>query len=273
MKHLVKTIGLAGRTALCYVEQGEPTGMPVILLHGITDSWRSFEIVLPHLPPSLHVFALTQRGHGGGDTTAHSYRTRDFAADVAAFMQVQGIGRALIVGHSMGATNAMRLAIDHPQRTLALVLAGSFASFSDKPDLIAFVNSEVARLADPIHPEFARDWQQSTLAQKVPAQFFATMVSECMRMPARVWRAAFNGLLEDDFVGELQHIDVPTLLLWGQRDAFCPRADQQLLLNSIAGSRLVTYPDAGHALHWEEPERFAADLVAFARSLAVKTTA
>ena len=94
-----------------------------------------------------------------------------------------------------------------------------------------------------------------------------------MRMPARVWRAAFNGLLEDDFAGELQHIEAPTLLVWGQRDAFCAHADQQQLLNSIPGSRLVTYPDAGHALHWEEPEGFAADLVAFARNLAVTTPA
>ena len=44
--------------------------------------------------------------------------------------------------------------------------------------------------------------------------------------------------------------------------------DQDALLAAIAGSRLVVYESAGHALHWEEPERFAADLVAFAESLA-----
>ena len=49
---------------LPYVERGDPAGIPVVFLHGITDSWRSFQLVLPHLPPSIRALALTQRGHG-----------------------------------------------------------------------------------------------------------------------------------------------------------------------------------------------------------------
>ena len=48
------------------------------------------------------------------------------------------------------------------------------------------------------------------------------------------------------------------------------RRGQEALTAAIAGSRLVVYPDAGHGLHWEEPERFAADLTAFAKDLAVR---
>ena len=59
----------------------------------------------------------------------------------------------------------------------------------------------------------------------------------------------------------------PTLIVWGDRDALSPRRDQDALLTTISGSRLVVYEGAGHALHWEQPERFAADLVAFAKSL------
>ena len=64
------------------VEQGGRGGTALLLLHGITDTWRSFEPVLPWLPDEWHVVALTQRGHGGSDAAA-SYRTRDFAADAA----------------------------------------------------------------------------------------------------------------------------------------------------------------------------------------------
>jgi alpha-beta hydrolase superfamily lysophospholipase len=56
-------------------------GVPVILLHGITDSWRSFEPVLPHLPASIRAFALSQRGHGDSERPAAGYHPRDFAAD------------------------------------------------------------------------------------------------------------------------------------------------------------------------------------------------
>lgn len=61
---------------------------------------------------------------------------------------------------------------------------------------------------------------------------------------------------------------MPTLLVWGDRDAFCFRSDQEALLKAIPGSQLVVYEGAGHGLHWEEPERFAADLVSFATGLA-----
>jgi pimeloyl-ACP methyl ester carboxylesterase len=57
------------------------------------------------------------------------------------------------------------------------------------------------------------------------------------------------------------------VIVWGDRDTLCSRADQDALLAAIPGSRLITYAGAGHALHWEEPERFAAEVATFAASL------
>lgn len=94
-------------------------------------------------------------------------------------------------------------------------------------------------------------------------------VAESLKVPARVWRAVFEGFLEDDVARELGKIKAPTLIVWGARDALSPRRDQDALVTAIAGSRLLVYERAGHGLHWEEPERFAADLVAFVRSLGV----
>ena len=52
---------------LPYVEQGDPDGTPVLLLHGITDSQRSWEPVLPLLPESIRAIAVTMRGHGDAE--------------------------------------------------------------------------------------------------------------------------------------------------------------------------------------------------------------
>ena len=52
------------RRSIPYIELGDSGGVPVLFLHGLTDSWLSFEGVLPHLPGSMHAFALSQRGHG-----------------------------------------------------------------------------------------------------------------------------------------------------------------------------------------------------------------
>jgi pimeloyl-ACP methyl ester carboxylesterase len=218
---------------------------------------------------SIHAFALTQRGHGDAGRPAAGYRTRDFAADVAAFVNAVGPGPTVVVGHSMGSTNAQRFAIDYPERTLGLVLAGAFATYRSNPAVVEFWESAVSQLTDPIDPGFVREFQEGTLAQPVPQAFLDTVVQESLKVPARVWRAAFEGFLEDDCTGELGKIKAPTLILWGARDTFCPRRDQEALLTAIADSRLVVYESAGHGLHWEEPERFAADLVAFAQSLGI----
>lgn len=259
-------IELSTGVRLSYAEQGDPTGMPVVLLHGITDSWRSFEPVLAHLPASLRVLSVTQRGHGDSDHPG-SYRTRDFAADAAAFIEALKLGPALVVGHSMGSVNAMRLAIDRPELVRGLVAAGAFAAFRTNEGVVEFHRTVIEPLRDPIDPAFAAEWQQSTMAQPVPAAFFDTVVSETLKVPSDVWRAGFAGLLEDDFSAELHRITAPTLVVWGDRDAFSPREDQSHLLETIRGSRLVIYAGAGHALHWEEPERFARDVADFATQI------
>jgi pimeloyl-ACP methyl ester carboxylesterase len=264
--YTARAVDLPGRTTLSYVEHGDRAGVSMILLHGVSDSWHSFELVLPHLPRTVRALALTQRGHGDAGRPV-SYRTRDFAADLAALVEVLGLGPAVVVGHSMGSTNALRFAIDYPELTRGLVLAGTFASYRSNGAVRELWASVVSRLADPVDAGFVREFQESTLVQPVPPSFFDTVVRESLKVPARVWRGAFEGFLEDDFVGELDRIRAPTLIVWGARDGLCSRADQEALLAAIRGTRLVAYEGAGHGLHWEEPARFAADLVAFGDSL------
>jgi pimeloyl-ACP methyl ester carboxylesterase len=102
----------------------------------------------------------------------------------------------------------------------------------------------------------------------VPGDFFETIVSQSLMVPARVWKAALEPYTRMDFSDRLAEIRVPTLLIWGDRDAFTLQAEQDSLNRAIGGSRLMTYEGTGHCPHWEEPERFAADLTAFVSRLA-----
>jgi pimeloyl-ACP methyl ester carboxylesterase len=265
---VIESVELLTRVKLQYVEQGDPSGVPVVLLHGVTDSWRSFEPVLPYLPASIRAFALTQRGHGEADCPAAGYRPQDFAADVAAFMDALDIGQAVIAGHSMGSYAARRFAMDHPERTLGLVLMGSFTNWQENPVVAGFWEDALSTLEDPIDPGFVREFQEGTLTKPVPPAFFDTIVGESLKVPARVWREAWKALMVADHSGELGGIESPTLILWGDRDVFAPRSDQETLAAAIAGSRLVVYPGAGHAFHWEEPESVADDLATFAGKVA-----
>lgn len=264
---LLKTVQLPGEISLSYTEQGDPAGVPVLFLHGVTDSWRSFEPVLPFLPDSIHAFALTQRGHGDSSHPATGYRFHDFAEDVAAFMDAINLKKAVIVGHSMGSVVAQHFAIDYPERIMGLALIGTFACLANNPAVQEFCDTVISTLTEPVSEDVVREFQQSTLAQPISQDYFETVVQESLKVPARVWKAAFTGFLQDDFKSEIGNIQSPTLIIWGDKDIFCPESDQHLLVNAISDSWLAVYSGAGHAVHWEYPERFAADLIEFVQNL------
>jgi non-heme chloroperoxidase len=258
-----KVIVLPTGVRLEYVERGAPDGAPVIFLHGVTDSWRSFEGLLPLLPPHLRAFAISVRGHGESSRPNDGYRFTDMSGDLLAFMDAMGLQAAAIVGHSMGSSIAQRFVIDHPSRVWALVLMGAFATYRGE-EMREFVARDIRPLRDPISREFADAWQRSTLARPMDPMHFEAVVDETLKVPAFVWRAAFDGFLRtDDMVDGLTAVRVPTLLLWGARDAYTDRNGQDRLHAAIPHSRLIIYETAGHALHWEDPKTCTADISAF----------
>jgi pimeloyl-ACP methyl ester carboxylesterase len=257
----VRSVKLHHGVELPYAEQGNPAGVPLLLLHAIADSWRIFEPVLNHLPESIHAFVPTQRGHGDASRPAEGYTPRDFAADLLAFMDALGIGRAVIAGGSSGGFIARRFAIDHPERTLGLALLGSPATLQNKAGVLKVWDTTISKLADPVDPAFVRNFVASTIPSWVPAESAELLVHESMKVPAHVWKATFKGLLLDDAFQELGRIHVPTLIVWGEQDSILPRSDQEALAAAIAGSRLVVYPGVGHLIYWEQPARVAFDLV------------
>jgi pimeloyl-ACP methyl ester carboxylesterase len=93
------------------------------------------------------------------------------------------------------------------------------------------------------------------------------MIAESRKAPARVWQDGFAGLFTDEHVARLGDIQAPTLLVWGDQDAFVPVSDPRHLLFTIGSARLEVYRNVGHAVHWEKPARVAADLVAFIEEL------
>lgn len=269
MGPVVKSVELSNGVGLPYAEQGDPAGRPVLLLHGFGDSWRSFALVLGHLPESIHAFALTLRGHGDASRPSTGYGIRDFAADLAEFQDVLDLRAAVIVGHSMGSAVAIRFALDQPARTMGLVLVGASPTMGSTSAAREFWDSTVSKLTDPVNADLVRGMTESTLAKPVPRDFLDAAIREGLKVPAFVWKAAFQSRwrLEGDYSTDLGKIKAPTLLVWGDQDARYPRADQEVLKSAIASARLLVYRGAGHLLHWEEPQRFASDLVTFVESL------
>ena len=258
---------VSGEERLPYVVRGASRGVPVAFLHGFAGSWRSFASVLPHLPSGIRAIAPTLRGHGDASKPPSGYGVQDFADDVAGLLDGLQVEAAVVVGHSMGGAVAQRFALDHPGRTLGLVLAASSVPAGEVPAVRSFYEDVVTGLSDPVDPALLRSFIATTLARPIPESVYQVLLEDARRLPARVWREAFRERLDTDMSGEIHRISVPTLLVWGDRDGRTTRSEQEKLLAAVEEARLLVYEDAGHDLHLEEPERFAADVASFVREV------
>ena len=249
---------------LRYAHQGDENGIPVILLHGYTDSWFSFSQIMPLLDQKYRVYALDQRGHGESDRPVGGYAMQQFAADVVAFMDAKNIKQATIVGHSMGSLVGQHLAAQAPERVKRLVLVAT-ATTVHTNELVQQLQREINALKDPIPEKFVYDFQISTAFQPLSNDFFKTVLKESLRLPAHVWQQVMAEMMSPDVAVELKKIKTPTLILWGDKDFF-PRSEQDALVSALPNAVLKVYKDTGHALHWERPEAFATDLKTFINS-------
>jgi non-heme chloroperoxidase len=252
-----------------YSECGNPIGTPVIFLHGFTDSRHSFNYLVPKLTGDIRAIVITQRGHGQSDKPVSGYSPEDFSADLDAFMTARGLEKAIIVGHSLGSTIAQSFAILYPSKVAGLVLMGTVPYFKTNPALMEF-GSQVALLKDPVDHAFASDFQKSTLHLPIPETYLDSVINETLKVPSIVWKSVMKALLEVDYSASLKNINVPVLIIYGDKDNFSSIRDQEHFRSSIPGSRLLVYKNVGHAIHWESSGQTANDLSAFVKQIATK---
>lgn len=267
MERFSRVVDLRTGVRMPYFEQGDSSGIPLVLVHAVGDSQYIFEGLLARLPAAIHAFAPTMRGHGDASRPASGYRSSDFAGDLAAFMDAVHIEAAVIAGGSSGGLVGQRFAIDFPDRILGLVLLGAPLTLGNKPFAQGLWESTISKLSDPIDPAFVRRFTESTLSRPVPEALLDASIRESLKVPAFVWKDTLRGILADDFSSELARVAVPTLVIWGDGDTLLPREDQEAFTRLIKGARLVVYPGAGHVFYWEDPARAAADLASFTEEL------
>jgi pimeloyl-ACP methyl ester carboxylesterase len=255
---------------MSYFELGSGAGDTLILLHTDTTGaieWAWTAAALLKLDPNLHVYALDQRGSGATDlpqtqrcwSTPNLCITRaDLAADLLAFMDAKKIAKATLVGHAMGAGAARRVALDHPERVLRLILSGTGAP---PPQATATVKPLSAPL-DEMAPlgwramleEKAVKWPQGALhlrpldidpdAVRNIAQHWdisaiaAPQVVNAIAAQSAGQSLASWGTLDPTPapagpVDKLDSLTVPTLVLWGSEDAGLGRASQDRLMELL----------------------------------------
>ena len=252
-------VRLSNGITLHYAAQGPTTGPALVMLHGFTDSWFSFSRVLPLMPSEMRIVAPDLRGHGDSERPSIGYRLTDLADDVVRFIDALQIPKVVLVGHCMGSFVARKVYELVPNRVSRLVLvgAGPVMQTPVMSGLMLAINS----LTDPADESFVREFQMSCVHGPVPEPFMEAIIANSRRVPARIWKAVMQGLLESEI--NLSHPDVRTLVLGGRQDAVFSASEQMTLAREFPRGELHLIDGVGHTLHWEQPATFVNALLRF----------
>ena len=250
-----------------YHVEVQGNGPAVFLLHGFTGSSATWA---PHLA-ALRAFTTVRidfLGHGRSDTPAdmQRYGMQACVDDVLAIQKQLGLRRCAVVGYSMGGRVAMRVAMQAPECLWALVLESASPGIADAAERRARVAQD-AKLAARIRNEgvaaFADYWQALPLfasQSRLPQAARQAVRNQRLQHTADGLANSLQGLgagMQEPVLQRLRDLRLPVLLLAGALDAkYCGLANDMAIL--LPRSRVRIVPDAGHAVHLEQPAVFEA---------------
>lgn len=252
---------------LHYVDHGGDAEVSAVALHGFALNCHSFDEVAPALSDRLHWYAVDQRGHGHSDRAADlgDYSRDHMAEDIRAFIEVSGLDRPVVMGHSMGGMNAMTFAAQHPDllRALVLIDVGPGVSVDGVQQVRQFVAGPYeldsleawVEMTHQYYPFRSKEGIRKRLAvslRETPEGKMAKMFDERFR------QADFRGVA-DARAGiweTAKALTVPTLLLHGEKSPVLKREQAEEFADKVPAVRLVTIPEAGHSVAGDQPEAF-----------------
>jgi Predicted hydrolases or acyltransferases (alpha/beta hydrolase superfamily) len=243
-----------------YVEAG--SGAPLILIHGLADNIAVWDSVIPPLSARFRVIALDQIGFGRSDKPLLNYRVSTFVDFLDGFMTELKIGRASLIGNSLGGWVAADFALKHPQRVERLILsdAAGYAALAKTMDpralrALRLASREDIRYLGPLTFHDKRFYQDVDFAfkERVTAGDSYTV--------GQVLDAMIRG--DDVLDNRLQPINRPTLILWGRDDKLIPLNFGERFHQEIASSSLRIIDNCGHMPQVECPNEFAAAVLQF----------
>ena len=262
---LKKQVELPNGMRLAYVEAGNPNGEPLLLLHGYTDTSRSWSLLVPHLS-EYRLLIPDQRGHGASGAPECCYTIADFAYDARLFLDALGVKRAAVAGHSMGSMVAMAMAAEYPDRVSAIALLGSSGLVPATRGAWLFDNATGQRFPIDRNSQFMRDWDPANQPTPIDAAFAAAAREEIYAIPPQVWRGVLRELTGVLVARHSADVKARVLVLSGGKDPLFPAEHHDALLKAFPGAKARVYPGLGHNFLWEQPAAVAADLDRFLKA-------
>lgn len=242
---------------LAVFTHGDPSALPLLLVHGFPYSSRMWRNQVEALKESYHCVAYDIRGLGKSAPGEGQPTLEAMVDDLFAVMDSLHLQKPVLCGLSMGGYTALRAAERETERFRGLILcdtrseADSDAARARRAELIQKIDAEGME-------RFASDMVAATFAENAPTRipdvYEAALKEASSQNPLGVKNCLLAMASRSDTTAFLARIRFPVLLVVGEKDALTPVAEMKAMQRKIAGSQLVVVPDAGHMAPLERPE-------------------
>ena len=250
----------------------EGSGPPLLLVHGFPLDHTMWRHQIEAFKATHRVIAPDLRGFGRSSVTPGEVTMEQFAADLAGILPALGENRPVIFcGLSMGGYIAWQFVEHHRSKLQAIIVCDTKAA-PDTPE----VRQTRLEAADKLERDGTTFLAESMLPRlfgenlaKNQPPYVEETVAVILRTDPRGCAAAQRGMAERmDYRTRLESIDLPTLVLCGERDAISPPKEMREIAASIPNAKYAEIPGASHMTALEKPELVNAELKTFLRTLA-----
>jgi 3-oxoadipate enol-lactonase len=235
-----------------YRDQGRRDGPPLVFINSLGTDFRIWTEVAEILAPDFRIVLYDKRGHGLSESGRDKNDMDDYARDLAALLDIVGVGRATIVGLSIGGMIAQELYRQRPERVAALVLCDTAAKIGTDESwdqrIAQVERGGIESIADSVLERwFTAEFRASRAAE------LAGMRAMLTRTPIKGYLAACGALKRADLRPYAGRIEAPTLCVVGDEDGSTPVALVRETASLIKGSRFEIIEGAGHLPNVEKP--------------------
>ena len=246
-------------------------GDPLVLIMGLRRNIEWWYRQLPVLSQHFNVLAFDNRGAGRSDKPKMDYSIRLFADDAAEMMKTVQIGRAHILGISMGGYIAQELAIHYPEMVRSLILgctsAGGKKAVLMSPDRLTKFTANEGLTPEQILRKDMDIYFSSEFMKEYPDKIEEFIdISLRHYQPLDAFQRQFAACLKHDAAKHLHLITAPTLVISGDDDPLVPPENSRILKEFLPHAELNFFPGCRHCFFIEAADQFNQKTVSFLKS-------
>lgn len=237
------------------------SGPPVILIHGYTQSWNTWRSTIEHFGKRYRMYAPDLWGFGDSDKERRtSFQVTDFVELIPQFMDALGMIKVPIMGHSMGGTTALGVALKYPERVKKVAVVGSpikgtsLSPFLQLMSIRMVANLMLSGPNQPLMRSFIRAW--SYFVSRPNPDLFYNMFVGNAKYSLDSFVQSIASLRAVDLRADIPQIRMPALGVFGARDVIVHPNQEKLFKKLIPNSQTIWLPKAGHFPMWDTPETF-----------------